>query len=87
MWVAAQEFGGNVVDLHAARTRRQRRTDEPRVTKKQVAARYGVSEKTVERYMKRGLPHEKPHERGAVRFVMSEVEEWWRGASTSVAAS
>lgn len=83
--VAAQE--SNVVDLFGPRRDgvvRRSRVDEPRVTKKEVAARFGVSTKTVERYMGRKanpLPFEKPHERGAVRFVMSEVEAWWRQAS------
>lgn len=78
--VAAQEHGGVVVELFGGR---RPRTDEPRVTKKQVAAHFGVSTKTIDRYMRRPvnpLPFEKPFERGAVRFVMSEVEAWWRTA-------
>lgn len=82
--VAAQEHGGGggvVVELFGGR--RRPRTDEPRVTKKDVAAHFGVSTKTIDRYMRRPanpLPFEKPFERGAVRFVMSEVEAWWRTA-------
>ncbi|WCB94445.1 hypothetical protein DSM104299_03182 [Baekduia alba] len=54
------------------------------MTKKQVAAHFDVSTKTIERYMARKvdpLPFEKPYERGAVRFVLTEVEAWWGRAS------
>lgn len=82
--MAAQ--GGNVVELFGPRRRRGRRerSEEPRVTKPEVAAYFNVSTKTIERYMSRPvdpLPFEKPFERGAVRFVMSEVEAWWGRAS------
>jgi predicted DNA-binding transcriptional regulator AlpA len=87
--VAAQGES-NVVDLFGGR-RRRRRSEEPRVTKAVVAEHFGVSEKTIERYMRPGrgrrpLPHEKPFERGAVRFVLSEVEAWWRETTTSRAS-
>lgn len=74
--MAAQEFD-NVVELFGG-GRRRPAVDEPRVTKKQIAALYGVSPKTIERYMARGLPYEKPFENGAVRFVPSAVERWWQ---------
>jgi predicted DNA-binding transcriptional regulator AlpA len=88
--VAAQDFGGNVVELFGpGRGGRRVRPQEPRVTKRQIAEHFGVSTKTIERYMSREanpLPFEKPHERGAVRFVMSDVEAWWRGAAEPEAA-
>jgi predicted DNA-binding transcriptional regulator AlpA len=78
--VAAQ--AGNVIELFGERRGRCARVDEPRVTKKQLAAHFGVSTKTIERYMaKLGLPFEKPYPNGAVRFVLSDVERWWVAAS------
>jgi predicted DNA-binding transcriptional regulator AlpA len=79
--VAAQ---GNVIDFVAhARGRHGRRVreSEPRVTKEYVARHFGVSTKTIERYCRRPvdpMPFEKPFERGAIRFVLSDVERWWQ---------
>jgi len=50
---------------------------EARVTKRMVAKHFGVSMRTVERYMRIGLPYEKPFPGGSVRFVLSEVEQWF----------
>jgi excisionase family DNA binding protein len=69
-----------VVDLDSRR--RVPAVAEVRLTKRELAARWGVSERSVERWMReRGLPFEKPFEGGMVRFVPSEVEAWWRGRS------
>jgi predicted DNA-binding transcriptional regulator AlpA len=87
MRVAAQ-VQDNVIELFGG-GRRRPAVDEPRVTKKFVAAHFGVSPKTIERYMGRAvnpLPYEKPFVNGAVRFVMSEVERWWRQSSESARA-
>lgn len=71
--MAAQE--SNVVALFGGRPSA---SGEPRISKRALASRWNVSPRTIERYMKRGLPFEKPFENGSVRFVPSEVEAWWR---------
>lgn len=77
--------GGVVVSFEEARRRRAERElarDEPWRSKRDVAAHLGnVSTKTVERYMKLGLPFSKPLENGAVKFKLSEVDEWVRARS------
>lgn len=71
-----------VVDLAERREARRGSAGEERLTKAQLAGRWGVSERSIERWMReRGLPFEKPFEGGMVRFVPSLVEEWWRGRS------
>ncbi len=52
------------------------RDDEPPMSKRQVAERYGVSVRTVSRWMQRGLPYSKPYEGGAVRLWATEVDAW-----------
>jgi predicted DNA-binding transcriptional regulator AlpA len=79
--VAAQDET-NVVQLFGGG--RRPRSEEPRIRKVDVARHFGVSEKTIERYMRRSpnpLPYEKPFAKGAVRFVMTDVERWWRQES------
>lgn len=66
---------GDLVDLAAVRAGRVG-VREPRLRKGEVAAALGVSERTVENWMRRGLPFEKPLPNGSVRFVWSEVELW-----------
>lgn len=69
-----------VVDL--ASRRRSAVVDEPRETKRELARRWGVSERSIERWMReRGLPYEKPFDGGMVRFVPSVVDEWFARAS------
>ena len=69
-----------VLDLAAARERRLPRATptQPRVTKDEVATHYGVSTRTITRWMRRGLPFEKPYEGGAVRFELGACEAWMR---------
>lgn len=70
---------GEVVSLQVARARRDRaRSDEPWVSKRDIAAFFGVSGRTVERWMRRGLPFDKPFAGGSVRYRLSECEEWFR---------
>jgi excisionase family DNA binding protein len=52
---------------------------EQRVTKRELARLWGVSERTIERWMRDGgLPFEKPFVNGSVRFVPSQVGAWAR---------
>ena len=52
------------------------REDETYLTKAELAARWRVSERTLERWMKAGLPYRKPFERGAVSFPLHACELW-----------
>lgn len=46
------------------------------LTKQELAGRLRVSPRTIERYMKMGLPYDKPFDHGAVRFRLAEVDAW-----------
>jgi predicted DNA-binding transcriptional regulator AlpA len=67
---------GEVVDLSAARAKRQ---PEPWISKREAAEHIGVVPRTVTTYMKAGLPFSKAFERGPARFKRSEVDEWLKG--------
>ena len=54
---------------------------ETLLTKAEIARHLGKSTKTVERYMKRGMPYSKPYPNGAVWFRVSEVDAWLGGGS------
>lgn len=70
---------GQVVELAAVR---ERRGAQPAMkTKREVAAHFRVSERTIERWMRAGLPHQKPFENGAVRFRLRDCEDWFRRRS------
>lgn len=47
-------------------------------TKRELAGRLGVTPRSIERWMRMGLPHVKPFEHGMVRFVPAEVDSWLR---------
>lgn len=68
---------GVLVDLAEVREARAQ-GHEPRLTKRDVCAVLGISERTCENWMRRGMPHEKPFANGSVRFVWSDVEAWMR---------
>lgn len=67
-----------VVDLGQARERRLSRAAEPWVGKREVATHFGVSVRTVENYMKAGLPHTKRFQGSPVRFRLSVCDEWFQ---------
>jgi excisionase family DNA binding protein len=70
---------GQVVDLAAERERRGVRT-ERLWTKAEIAAHFGVSTRTVERWMRdRGFPCLRRFEGGSVRFRLADCEAWLRG--------
>ncbi len=52
---------------------------EPWVDKRTVARHIGCSVRTVENYMKLGMPYVKRFANGPVRFRLSEVDAWMRG--------
>lgn len=66
---------GQVVELAAVR---EVRGGGATIGKQEVAERYGVTVRTVSRWMTRGLPYLKPYEGGAVRFRPAEAEAWMR---------
>lgn len=71
-----------VVVLEEFRSRRRSVADEAWVSKRSVAEHFGVSTKTIERWMKRGLPYDKPYaDRGLVRFKLSRCEAWFCGSA------
>jgi hypothetical protein len=78
----APQEGGKVIPLF----RGQQDVEQPLVTlgngswkKRDVARRFAVSERTVERWqLLEGLPVEKPFgPRGPVRYCQAKVEAWW----------
>ena len=72
---------GRVVSLAGYRARAPRRmrpvADETYLTKAALAHRWSVCERTLERWMRTGLPYSKPFEHGAVRFPLSLCESWF----------
>lgn len=75
-----------VIDFASARERRQALRTEPWVTKARVAEHFGVSIRTVTRWMypkepgRRSLPFDPgPWTGMPPRFKLSEVEAWWSG--------
>lgn len=63
--------------LRAARAARSAVDDEPRVKKREIARLFGVSPRTIERWMNLGMPYERPYgDRGHVRFVVSRCRAW-----------
>lgn len=71
----------NVIPIGEARKHRQPRSSPPEAmdTKADVAAHFKVSERTIERWMNRGMPYHKPFEGGSVRFNIAECDAWFRG--------
>lgn len=67
---------GELMQLATARERRGRR--ERLLTKADIAAHFTVSERTVSRWMRAGLPYEQVYENGAVRFSLQECSAWCR---------
>jgi excisionase family DNA binding protein len=69
---------GQVVDLAAERARRGPRT-ERLLTKADVAAHFGVSVRTIERWTRdRGFPCARPFAGGSVRYRLADCEAWLR---------
>lgn len=67
---------GQVVQLAQVRANRGR--VGPLQTKAEIAAHFRVSARTVERWMKKGMPYRKPYENGSVRFCLAECDAWAR---------
>ncbi len=67
---------GELVQLQEVRARRGR--DVPWMTKREIAAHFGVHVGTIDRWMKKGMPYEKRFEGGVVRFVIADCEAWFR---------
>lgn len=67
---------GQLVQLAEFRSTRGR--IEPLQTKSEIAEHFRVSERTIERWMDRGLPYRKPYEGGSVRFSLAECDAWAR---------
>lgn len=47
------------------------------MTKREIAAHFKVTERTITRWMRRGLPYDKPFEGGSVRFNLARCVEWF----------
>lgn len=67
----------NVISIDEARQRRALES-EPWVTKRDVAAHFGVHVGTIDRWMKKGLPHHKRFEGGTVRFEIADCDAWFK---------
>lgn len=68
------EVSGNVVDLEAARARRGAAGGtEPWVRKDWLAEWFSVSPRSIERWVKRGMPHKKY---GVILFQVGACERW-----------
>lgn len=71
-----QALGAKVVPIEAGRKLRERR-EERLVTKPELAAHFGVHASTIERWQRlKGFPKHKLYEHGAVRYRVSEAEEF-----------
>ena len=68
-----------VIDFQQARSRRLARASEPWIGKAEVAAHLGVSPRTVNRYMRAGMPYRRRFEHSFPRFQISAVEDWMEG--------
>lgn len=68
-------MSGQVVDLGAYRAKRYAVPAETWERKPQIAARFGVSERTVERWVKRGFPCKHVGAR-LVLFPVEECSAW-----------
>ena len=64
-----------VIDFQAARAARQ---PEPWVGKRAVAEHFGVTPRTVNRWMSAGMPYARKYPNAPCRFKLSEVERWYR---------
>jgi hypothetical protein len=71
-------YSDNVIDLAAHRAARG--APEPWCRYPQVAEHFGVSERTVLRWKRRGCPHRKVSRR-LVLFRITELERWLDGAA------
>lgn len=68
---------GEVVDLQAARARRQ---PEPWISKREAAEHLGVTPRTIDRWRaEKGLPCQKRYPTSPTRFKRSELDAWYRG--------
>lgn len=67
---------GQVVELAVVRERQVRGVERP-ATKAEVAEHFGVSVRTISRWMARGMPYSKPFEGGSVRFDLRDCREWF----------
>jgi hypothetical protein len=56
------------------------------LTKGEIARHLRVSTKTVERYMKRGMPYSKPFRNGSVTLNAADVDAWRQAGSRSTPA-
>lgn len=56
-------------------------------TKQEVASAYGVAVRTIERWLKAGLPHERDGEGGAPRLDLDAVRAWTQARGISARAS
>lgn len=68
---------GQVVQLDVVRAQRGRQTTKWS-TKRQAAEHFKVHPGTINRWMKLGLPFDKPFEGGAVRFDLAKCDDWFR---------
>jgi len=53
-------------------------TLERELTKKQLSKKIGKSERTINRYMVNGMPHDK-NRNGHARFNYKEAKKWLKG--------
>ena len=67
---------GEVVDLAAARAKRQ---PEPWISKREAAEHFSVTQRTIDRWRRLGLPAHKPYGTGLVYFRRSELDAWMAG--------
>lgn len=62
-----------IIDLDRARAQRRGTSVAPWTRKRELAQHLGVSQRTIERWMKKGLPHRKF---GCVLFQIPLCEAW-----------
>jgi predicted DNA-binding transcriptional regulator AlpA len=65
-----------VLSLAVARERRRARSEEPWVSKREIARLLGYHTKSIERFMRAGMPFMKRFPQSHPRFQRSECEAW-----------
>lgn len=66
-------MSAELLDLDSARARRHHTSIAPWTRKRELAEHLAVSERTLERWMKKGMPHRKV---GCVLFQIPLCEAW-----------
>ncbi len=71
-----------VISITDAREKRLVKDEQP-MTIGEIATHFGVSTRTITRWIGDGMPHVRPFEHGLLRFSHSTCDTWFRGLRRS----